>query len=111
MAISSPAAVAQELAGTVWDTGSGDKPHVRFQADGVISGNASCNIFRGTYTTNGKRLTIKGFITTKKHCAGKMKAESAFLASLKASKTFKIGGQSLVLKNANGKRILTLQPK
>ena len=49
--------------------------------------------------------------STKKHCAGKMEAESAFLANLKASRSFEIGDQFLVLKDETGKRVMTLQRK
>ncbi len=105
-----PAAAADDLAGTAWSVDQGKSPHIRFKAGGKVSGNASCNSFFGSYSTSGTSITFKGFGTTKKLCPPpKMRAERAFLASLKAATEFRIESRALQLIGANGSVVINLK--
>jgi heat shock protein HslJ len=79
-----------------------------FGPDGQLSGRASCNSYRATYTLTGEGLGIAGVITTRKACAPSlMDQEARFLAALSAVQRFDIGPTGeLILYGPEGPRIL-----
>ena len=44
------------------------QPTIEFTADGLVSGFAGCNTFRGSYTTEGSALSLSPLATTKMAC-------------------------------------------
>lgn len=73
-------------------------------ADGKISGSSGCNTYFGSYTVDGEALTISGVGSTMMACGPVATAlETAFLASLKATETFSVSGDTLELRTAGGK--------
>jgi heat shock protein HslJ len=74
-----------------------------FGADGKLSGNAGCNTYNGTYTTDGDKITIGPLATTRMACEqAVMDQETAYLNALANAATFNLGKDSLELRDANG---------
>ncbi|MEI8333557.1 MAG: META domain-containing protein [Chloroflexota bacterium] len=75
-----------------------------FKADGTLSGNATCNTYRGAYTTDGDRITIGPLVTTQMACdTAELNAqEQEYLAALGDVATFSVGGHKLELRDATG---------
>ncbi|MEM7425869.1 MAG: META domain-containing protein [Pseudomonadota bacterium] len=103
------AANADALTDVTWGVKAGGAPYVRFQADGRIVGNASCNRFWGSYKRSGTELEISRFATTRKYCgAARMTAERAFLSKLGQARRYETGAGSLRLTGQDGSLVLLL---
>lgn len=77
-------------------------------SDGVVSGNAGCNDYTGSYTVDGDTLTIGPLAVTKKACGpAETAVETVFLAAMGRVVTYTVGGGSLELKTADGAMGLT----
>jgi heat shock protein HslJ len=62
------------------------------------SGNAGCNGWNATVILRDDQIDFANIITTKKMCGkGEMKAEDAFLTSLRSAKRWHIDGDKLVV--------------
>jgi heat shock protein HslJ len=90
---------------------SGTTLSLSFRGDGVLIGNAGCNLFRAAYTRDSERLTIEPAVATHRKCTGLqvMDQESAFLATVLASKTWTLRGELLDLFLEGGERALTAE--
>jgi heat shock protein HslJ len=81
---------------------------LEFQSEGTVSGNASCNTFRGPVTieANGG-IKFGALATTRKLCPGEkvMQQEAAYLAALAKVERFELSGDSLTL-SAGGRPVL-----
>ena len=74
-----------------------------FGADGKLSGNAGCNTYNGTYTTDGDKIKVGPLATTRMACEqAVMDQETAYLNALANAATFNLGKESLELRDANG---------
>ena len=76
-------------------------------AGGRLSGTDSCNTLMGTYQlkgTSGIRFMAAG---TRKMCPD-MSSANAFNAALNDARSFTLAGDTLILRNRNGKRLITL---
>ncbi len=74
-----------------------------FSADGKLSGNAGCNTFNGTYTTDGDKITIGPLATTRMACEqAVMDQETAYLNALANAATYSLGKGTLELRDASG---------
>ena len=75
-----------------------------FGPDGVLSGSGGCNTFTAEYTVAGADgLAIGAIASTRKACADDvMQTESAYFNALGNTVTYKISGDSLTLRDANG---------
>ena len=117
-AASSP--VAQTLAGTVWDlaqyapAGESDLTAVpadvrataEFDAD-QIAGSGGCNVFSGSYTTDGDAIDIGTLATTAMACFGDaMQVEADYLARLDQAATYAISDRALTMRDASGQVVL-----
>ncbi|MCS6847742.1 MAG: META domain-containing protein [Anaerolineae bacterium] len=108
-----------DLAGTMWTVLSynngkqavvsvitGTELTVMFDAEGRIGGNAGCNNFTGPYKTeDGGKITIGPLASTRKLCnipEGVMEQEAQFLAALETAATYRIEGDRLQLRTADG---------
>lgn len=76
-----------------------------FGEDGTLSGKAGCNQYTAQYTVDGNSMTIKTPISTRMFCAepaGVMEQEAAYLAALEKVATYRIDGNRLDLRAADG---------
>ncbi len=83
-----------------------------FAEDGTMSGTAGCNSYRATYTTDGDALTIGPAAATRKLCAspeGIMEQEALYLAALPNATVYRIDGETLELRDADGSKIAGFQ--
>ncbi|GMR10879.1 MAG: META domain-containing protein [Anaerolineae bacterium] len=78
-----------------------------FSDDGSLSGSAGCNNYSGTYEVDGDSMTIGPLAATEKFCEqpeGTMEQEQDYLAALGTVATWKIDGDQLDLRTAEGSR-------
>lgn len=69
---------------------SGVTQTITFKADGTVFGDAGCNRFTGTYTTDGDSITIGPLATTLMACEQSvMDAEQTFLVRLQAAVSYR----------------------
>jgi heat shock protein HslJ len=90
--------------GAVESTANTSMITAEFTADGKISGNATCNQYNGTYTTDGDKMTIGALATTRMACASdELNAqEQAYIAALGNVATYTISNGTLELRAADG---------
>jgi heat shock protein HslJ len=89
---------------------SGTEITALFGDDGTVSGSAGCNNYTASYQTDQEALTFGPAATTRKACAapeGVMEQESAYLAALASTATYRIEGDGLELLDAEGTRMAT----
>jgi heat shock protein HslJ len=115
------------LTGTTWqatgyNNGRGAVESVRtgteltavFGTNGQVSGSGGCNTFTGPYQVSGSSLTIGTLATTIRACepAEIMTQEQAYLAALRATRTYAISGDQLTLRDAAGAMmaVFTVKP-
>ncbi len=75
-----------------------------FAEDGKLNGSAGCNNFMTTYTVDGANITIQPAASTRKLCPGEgiMEQETQFLTALTTAATWRIDGETLELRTADG---------
>jgi heat shock protein HslJ len=74
-----------------------------FGEDGNVRGSAGCNRYTAPFEVEGDTVTIGMAGTTRMMCAEPvMEQENAYLAALSASKTFKVQGDQLELRDGDG---------
>jgi len=82
----------------------GEAPFISFDsAKQSAGGNTSCNLFGGSYTTEGSKLTIKETFSTMRACIedNRMDIERQFLDALGSVTTYEIKDGKLSLKNGD----------
>ena len=74
-------------------------------ANKYMTGNSSCNNFRGSYVLNEEKVSLspKGMIMTRMFCHESV--ESKFVSFLQHMSTYKIVSNNLFFYNAQGKEI------
>ncbi len=81
-----------------------------FTEDGKLNGSAGCNNYMTSYTLDGDAITIGPAATTRKLCnepAGVMEQEAAFVQMLEQAATYRISGDTLELRTADGALIVS----
>ncbi len=76
-----------------------------FSEDGQISGSSGCNDYTGSYETEDDAITIGPLALTRKLCSdpeGIMEQEAQYIAALQNAATFKIDGDQLDIRDADG---------
>ena len=117
-AIASYTAQSQDLAGSAWlaigynngnqavvSVTTGTELTANFGKDGNLTGNAGCNDYNGPYKVDGNKITIGPLASTMKFCndpAGVMDQEAQYLAALQTASTYRIEGNSMELRTADG---------
>jgi heat shock protein HslJ len=97
------------LAGSEWGFPDAGDANVQFKEKDV-SGFAGCNRFRGTYTFDGGALTLGPLATTRMACPPeKMEIERKVLQILQAAKSAEASHKTLIVKDATGAVLATLQ--
>ena len=68
---------------------------LEFSADGAVTGNASCNQFRGSVTVLTGSVTLNPLATTRKMCAAAaMHQKARYFEALRAADRFEVEGNS-----------------
>jgi heat shock protein HslJ len=81
----------------------GSQPTATFGSDGTISGSGGCNNFSGTYQSTGSTLSIGPLASTQKACDQPiMDQETAYLAALERTATYRFEDGRLVLVDSSG---------
>ena len=112
-----------ELAGSAWtvigynngrggvvSTTIGTELTVAFGPDGSVRGSAGCNSYRAGYETDGDAITIGLPASTRMACdqpEGIMEQEGAFLQALTTAATFRIFGDRMEMRTAEGSIVAT----
>jgi len=81
-------------------SGAGAAAFIRFDAaKGSVGGDTSCNVFGGSYTTNGQRLTVGEVIATMRACIedDRMTIERQLLDALETTNRYAVSGNRLTL--------------
>lgn len=75
-----------------------------FSADGTLSGSTGCNNYTTSYTTDGNNISISEQIATTRRACDQPQAEQemAYLAALPQAATYRISGDRLELRAADG---------
>ena len=121
-----PQAPQTPLAGTSWEVinynnGRGGAVSViigtritaNFGADNQVTGSAGCNDYFGSYQTDGNNISIGALGATQKACAdpdGIMQQESEYLAALQLAATYRLDGNRLELRMADGAIAVDFRP-
>jgi heat shock protein HslJ len=87
------------------------EPHLKFSADGKVSGSTGCNRLAGAYKLEGNKLQFSKLITTKMACPQVGDLEKNFLQAVHATAAMQISGNTLMLKDANGKVRMRLEAR
>ena len=110
-------AVAPVLGGTAWrleDLGGAGviddaQATLEFADGGGVSGNGSCNQFRGTVTVTGRAISFGPLAMTRKACPEAiMNQENAFLAALGQAERFEVKDSMLYIQSKGGSAPLRL---
>jgi heat shock protein HslJ len=91
---------------------TGTRITVAFE-QGTVAGEAGCNTFRATYSTDGSRIAVGKVAATRKMCeAAVMAQEGEFLAALESASTWSIDAAGLLhLHRPDGERVLVAGPR
>ena len=109
-------AQSNDLTGTSWivtgynngkqavvSVAAGTELTANFGADGKLSGSAGCNNYMASYQTDGNKISIGPAASTKKACEqAVMDQETQYLAALSTAATYRIDGNKLELRTADG---------
>ena len=83
-----------------------------FGADGTVSGSGGCNRYSAGYQIDGSTITVGPAKATRKFCAepeGVAQQEQEFLTALGTAAEYRITGQRLVLRTAEGSIVATFE--
>jgi len=103
-------AIVRTLVGTKWrledlaGTGVLDRvqPTLEFAEEGKVSGNGSCNQFRGTVTISGDAIAFTPLATTRKFCGEAVThQENEYLAALREAQRFEVKAPFLYIVASN----------
>lgn len=83
------------------------EPTITFGTDGSVSGSASCNRFRGSYTLTGESLGLSGLALTRMLCeAALIEQERSVVETLETTSHFEIDGEGRLVLLAGDKRLV-----
>ncbi len=89
--------------GAVTSVAAGTELTANFGADGKLSGNAGCNSYSASYQTGGAKISIGPAITTQMACEQAiLDQEQQYLTALTTAATYRIDGDKLELRTADG---------
>jgi len=95
----------RDVEGNTVSTQAGTEVTAVFGTDGQVNGNAGCNGYSGSYTTDGQSLSVGTLILTMMYCetpAGVMDQETGYLAALEGAASYQISGNDLTLYAEDG---------
>jgi putative lipoprotein len=76
-----------------------------------FGGSSGCNRVTGGYATDGDSLALTAIAGTRMACLHGMEMEQHFLASLDQVRAWQVGGHTLTLADAAGKKLLVFEAK
>ena len=85
-----------------------------FGDNGQLAGSAGCNTYGASYEVDGDQITLGPAVTTRMWCPepeGIMDQENAFLAALGSAATYKVQGDKLEMRTADGALALQFTAK
>lgn len=88
----------------------GTKLTLNFGTDGTVSGEAGCNNYSGSFTTDGDKITISKVVSTQRACIspeGISEQETQFLTALQQAATYQIDGSTLTIRDSSGAMVVT----
>ncbi|KPH65198.1 META domain-containing protein [Pseudoalteromonas porphyrae] len=85
------------------------EPFIQFSKNNKSHGFLGCNNFTGSYQVNQQSLTFGPQASTKMMCFKSMEQESAMSAVLENTALWDINGESLILKDLQGKQLATFK--
>jgi heat shock protein HslJ len=89
---------------------AGTELTANFGADGKLTGSAGCNNYTASYQTDGIKISIGPAATTRKACEqAVMDQETQYLAALATAATYRIDGNRMELRTADGAMAATFQ--
>ena len=97
---SADAGSADDVVGTWGDTAPAT-PHLVLSSDGTVTGSDGCNAISTTFAVDGTSITFEPFIATLMACPG----VDGWLAAVRSAA---VDGDEMVVSNAAGERIGTL---
>ena len=117
------AAQSNELGGTSWivtgynngkqavvSVALGTEITANFGADGKLTGSAGCNNYTAGYQTDGNKIAIGPAATTRMACEqAVMDQETHYLAALATAATYRIDGNRMELRTADGAMAATFE--
>jgi heat shock protein HslJ len=85
---------------------------LQFAAEGNLTGNASCNEYNGSYTTEGDAVSVGPLATTRMACqSDELNAQEAqYLAALQSAATYDITDGTLTIRDAGGASQVIAKP-
>ena len=84
---------------------------LRFNADGKMSGNASCNSLSASYDADGNNISLAEGAVTRKMCiAALMEQENRMLAAMQDVRAARIENAMLYLEGEGGKLVYKAAP-
>lgn len=98
----------EDLAGSEWGFPWSKDAYVQFRQGGDVTGFAGCNRFRGAYTYKDGVLKIGPLATTRMACP-QLDVERRVLQTLDGAVHAEATHLKLVLKDAAGRELVTLQ--
>ncbi|CAM4199161.1 META domain-containing protein [Pseudoalteromonas ostreae] len=85
------------------------EPFIQFSKDNKSHGFLGCNNFAGSYQADQQTLTFSPQASTRKMCSQGMEQEAAMSGVLENTATWDINGESLTLKDKQGKVLATFK--
>ncbi len=82
-----------------------------FGADNQVTGSGSCNDYFGSYQVSGNNISVGPLSSAQMACgepAGVMEQEAEYLTALQSANTFRLDGNRLELRAADGTTAVTL---
>jgi heat shock protein HslJ len=79
-----------------------------FAEDGQLSGSSGCNTYTAVYESEDETISIDPPATTRQFCAepeGVMEQEGEYLAALQTTATYRIEGNSMNMRTADGETV------
>jgi heat shock protein HslJ len=86
--------------------------YIEFDAEGRVSGQASCNRMTGSYTLDGAGLTLSPLAVTRMMCPeALMEQEQRVLAALEKVASWRIEDGMLMLEDEDGGQLFRASPR
>jgi len=98
---------AIEQAMGVSTEGAENHAFINFEKDGNLNGNASVNVFNGSYKLNGDKLTLSNIGMTKMMGAS-MEIEDAITEAINTTASVKADGEKIMVLDQKDKTVMVL---
>ncbi len=83
------------------------KPFINFEKDGTVTGNASVNIFSGSYKLSGNKLTLSNIGITKMMGIN-MEVEDSVISAINSVASVQVKDSNILVQDSKGKTVMVL---